>query len=97
MEKPCDKSRQNKDGASGNNIRNLYMKLIWVDILGNSIEYGVNEIQTVACFSKNRFAERNNAHNQFYNQFPVDDFEQIVSYILSHSINHIDRKKEVVA
>ena len=35
---------------------NLYMKLIWVDILGNSIEYGVNEIQTVACFSKNRFA-----------------------------------------
>ena len=35
---------------------NLYMKLIWVDILGNSIEYGVNEIQTVACFPKNRFA-----------------------------------------
>ena len=34
---------------------NLYMKLIWVDILGNSIEYDVNEIQTVACFSKNRF------------------------------------------
>jgi len=76
---------------------NLYMKLIWVDILRNSIEYGFNEIQTVACFPKNRFADRNNIHNQFYKQSPVDDFEQIVSYILSHSINHIDRKKEVVA
>ncbi len=71
MEKPCDKSRQNKDDASGNNIRNLYMKLIWVDILGNSIEYGVNEIQAVACFLKNCFADRNNAHNQFYKQSPV--------------------------
>ena len=73
MGKPCGKPRQNKDGAFGNN-ENLYMKLIWVDILGNPIEYGVKEIQTVACFSKNRFADRNNAHNQFYNQFPVDDF-----------------------